>query len=175
MPAGASRGRQVGAGTAQVLAAPGKSQAGPGRAGLWQGPPCTCPTWGWFIPLGQGVCAWDAQPSCCSGVCCAASGTSGCHLGMPWSAWLQGQHLPGCSLPFPCRNRLGKHIPQDCGARQEDANGQLVVFPAQALPTAPVPCSAAALGLSLRGEGVMQHDRQRRGSACATSLELPGW
>lgn len=96
-------------------------------------------------------------------------------LGMPWPAWLWGQRLPGCSLPFPSRNRLGKHTPWECGARQEDANGQLVVFPAQALPTAPVPCSSTALGLSLRGEGVMQHDRQRRGSACATSLELPGW
>ena len=173
--------RQVGADAAQVPAAPGKRRAprsGPGRAGLWRGPPCTCLTWGsylWDRVVVPGMFSRRAAVE--RHVLCR-----GWHIWMSPLGGLGTPRQPGCgdstsparSLPFPCRNRLGKAIPWERGARQKDANGQPVAFPAQALPAAPVPPSAAALGLSPRGEGVMQRDRRGRGSACATSLELPG-
>lgn len=132
-----------------------------------------------FVPLDQGVSAWDAQPLCtlCHGgahldVIFGWTGDTLASLAVPW---LQGQPLTQTFPFFPCRNRLGKHILWECGAGQKDANRQPVAFPAQALPIAPVPPPATAPRLSPGGEGSVERDMWGQGSACVTSLELRGW
>lgn len=124
----------------------GRSRLFPAKLGFGSGHRALVPRGAHAFGMGCLCLGFSAVLLQGSGVCCAVGGTSGCHLRVGWGCLGQAGcgygSILGRSLQFPCRNRLGKHIPWESSTRQKDAKGQSGAFPAQAWPAAPMPRSA---------------------------------
>lgn len=160
---------------AQVLPALGKSEAGPGRAGLWWGPPCPCPMWS--------SCLWDRvfAPGMlsCGGAVGAVPWVAHLDVTFGWAGDTSSSLAAGTAshwdLPFlSLQKQAGKMHPMGMWCQAERCKGAAGGVPSWGFACCPSVPLCRGLGLSPRGEGVMQCDRRGRGRASATFAGAAG-